>query len=127
VKSDKVIIVRNLFDQGKGSLVATIGDQRKVAAEAGQELIIGETRSAAAAMVGDNIGRRRIKTFELAGASVISSEFSLLSLLNGHSTVAHTLSNGSATDRLMAAKIMKMSVALNTITASHGPYNTQGR
>jgi len=120
--SESLISIRTLWDRGKNSVCATIRG-RTWSIPAGHELSVGVDDALAQSSVGDNAGRRRSHTQNLGeGVSLVSSEVSLVGLMQSNSLLKQVLQSLQVTDRAIARKLLKMAACLMTATSTHGAY-----
>jgi len=116
--------IRTLWDRGKNSVRATVRGQT-LSIPVGHEMLVGVGDSRTQAR--DNVGRRNIRTLDLGeGVSVVSSEVSLVTLMQSNGLVKQVLKSPEASDRAITRKLMKMAATIMTTTGSHGAYS-QGR
>lgn len=117
------IKVRDLYDAGRSSVSAVTHSNHNVKLTAGHELIVSSSGDARSHMAADKVGRRRVKETIIADdIQVATAEYSLLSLIRSSEVVGKLANSSDAQDKNLMDKVMKMSVALTTVTASHGPF-----
>jgi hypothetical protein len=121
-----IIKVRNLFESSNASVEAVLSGTHAVQLSVGQEMIVGPNYQAIqTSLRNDSTARRRIKAYEHAVKhGVITSEVSLLSLLDRGTVLSTILQSQKSDEKEMATKIMKMAVCLTVATGSHGAYAT---
>lgn len=122
---DGLAKVRNVFEKKDTGAQVIVASKRAIGLQVGQELIVGPRgTSLVRSLSQEPVGRRRSRSLELAsGHTCISSEFSLSSLLQNSQILAQLVRSSADNDRLIARKILKMSVCLTLVTASHGNYS----
>jgi hypothetical protein len=75
----------------------------------------------------DTVGRRRIRSFDVApGQSITRSEISLVSLLQNNEVLSKLLNSKNSSDRALAAKLLKMAACIQQVTGGHGSYAPVG-
>jgi len=123
-KEDNVTKVRNLWESDSHSIQVSAGN-RMVTVCAGQELMVGPTgTSLTKAVKGDLLGRRHIKSFDMAGNhSAMRSEVSLVSLMQNNNVLSRLVRSENDSDKEIAGKLMKMAAALSVVTGGRGAYS----
>jgi hypothetical protein len=123
------VVVRNIYETKAGSITVVTPDKKVLGAQVGQELIIGRTGYSYGTVLGeDAIGRRRLRHEELGKLSnVLTSEVSLVSLLQNTDVLAQLTRSEMPDDKALINKIEKMAVVLSMITQGHGNYSIVGQ
>ncbi|HEY9869523.1 MAG TPA: hypothetical protein V6D08_10195, partial [Candidatus Obscuribacterales bacterium] len=121
----ELLKVRNLWEDG-GSSVRVYVSNRLISASAGQELILtANDRLRRHALINDPVGRRRVKSYDLAdGKTVTSCEVSFASLTGGSPLLNSFVRSNREQEQALTSKLIKMAACLNMIHADHGPYST---
>lgn len=122
---DGLLKVRNVFEKKNTGASVVVAGKRTIGLQVGQELIVGPRgTSLVRSLSQEPVGRRRSRSLELAsGHTCISSEFSLSSLMQNSQILAQLVRSSYDSDKEIARKILKMSVCLTLVTASHGNYS----
>jgi hypothetical protein len=97
--------------------------------QVGQETIVGRAGISFTRVLGeDAVGRRRMRHIDLGTATnVIASEVSLTTLIQNTDILNQLSRSESPEDKAIMTKVMKMAVALQMITQSHGNYSMAGQ
>jgi hypothetical protein len=121
----ELLKVRNLWEDGSSSVHVYVGN-RLISASAGQELILtANDRLRRHALINDPVGRRRVKSYDLAdGKTVTSCEVSFASLTGGSSLLNSFVRSNRQQEQALTSKLIKMAACLNLIHADHGPFST---
>ncbi|HEY9793243.1 MAG TPA: hypothetical protein V6D22_22775 [Candidatus Obscuribacterales bacterium] len=123
------VVVRNVYETRVGSISVSTPDKKVLGAQVGQELIIGHTGySYGTVLSEDAVGRRRLRHEELGKLSnVLTSEVSLVSLLQNTDVLAQLTRSELPDDKALVNKLEKMAVVLSMITQGHGNYSIVGQ
>lgn len=123
------LTVRNLYESKQTSLTISTDDQRHLGTQLGHELIIGkQTMSHTQVLNEEPVGRRRMRHNDLGKThSVVSSEVSIVSLLQNTNLLSQLQRSQHPDDKAMLNKIMKMAVSLQLVTQKHGNYSIISR
>lgn len=123
------IIVRHIYSSSGAPATVLTADEKVVGAQVGQEVIVGRAGYSFARVLGeDAVGRRRMRHLDLGNNSnVITSEVSLVSLLENTDILSRLARSPAVEDKAIVGKILKTAVALSMVTQSHGAYSIVGR
>ncbi|MBY0550463.1 MAG: hypothetical protein K2W95_24505 [Candidatus Obscuribacterales bacterium] len=119
-----VLKVRNLCD-AVGKTVRVLVAGKSMPVNVGEEVVIGFSDGAVnSAIKGDNIGRRKVSRFVVDGRhSIVKSELSVVALIQKSNLLTSMYTKGSAADRNVMERIMKMAAALFQVTGKRGAYS----
>jgi hypothetical protein len=122
----KVMKVKDLTERSMGSVRVYAGD-KSFNLKAGQEIILsGSDKTLTEIASRDGIGRRRVKSVQLAaGAKMLLGEFSLVSMMRRDGLLFTMLHSQNDRDKEIARKLIKTAACLMYATGSHGSYSTK--
>jgi hypothetical protein len=115
--------VRNLSDSSSNAVTVIIGGSHKMNLHAGNEIVASNTVKPRDAMSDDRIARRMVREYGVGAHAVATAEFSFVSLLQKSPVLSEMCTRTAGNERPLVDKMMKTSVALTTVTASHGMYS----
>ena len=120
----EIVKVRNVYEAGSGSIRAYAG-KAPVSIGIGNEVVLGAGDvQPMHHLSGDSVGRRRIKTFELAGGhNVMSSEISIVSLMQQEPVLKNLVRSAKLSDKALSQKLIKTAACLSQVTSGHGAYS----
>jgi mannose-6-phosphate isomerase-like protein (cupin superfamily) len=96
--------------------------------KSGDEVVVTANEPTTADLVGDEIGRRRLRLIKASnGYTVASTEFSLVHAIEREPLLYSLVHSNSATSRAIKMRLIKMAAVLNFVTSRHGPYTTNVR
>jgi hypothetical protein len=127
-KDSSIVKVRNVYESKAFSLKAHVG-KKSITVAAGHELLLGPNDgSLHKALKADPVGRRRIKNTDLPGGeSIMTSEISLISLIQNTDVLRQLMNSDNAIDRRMAENLIKMAACITQVSSHRGSYSAVGR
>lgn len=122
------VVVRNVYESKLTGIHVITPDNKCIGAQVGQEVIVGKTSmSYTQVLNADAVGRRRMRHSDLGkSTSIISSEVSLISLLQNTNILSQMTRSVHPDDKAILNKVMKMAVALSITTQKHGNFSIVG-
>jgi hypothetical protein len=123
------VVVRDLYESKGGSIIVITPEQKTLAAQVGQEIIVGRAGLSYTKVLGeDAVGRRRMRHIDMGRLSnAVISEVSLVSLLQNTDVLSQLMRSDAADDKALINKVEKMAVVLQFATGSHGNYSMVGQ
>jgi len=123
-KHGQIIAIRNLYDiKFKGLHFESSG--QSISVYVGQEAILGpDSSSIDTAIQTELIARRLIHGCELSTAeTMVTSEFSILSLMQNSDIFSHIAHSSSGNDKALKSKLLKMAAIIQQLQTGHGAYS----
>jgi hypothetical protein len=113
---------------GAPSAVTVISGSNFIPVSAGHEVIVGQSDKLAQAALTDKVARRKIHTTRIsADRSVMTSEVSLVSLMQNSTALVKLMHSSNPADRALANKLIKTAACLMQVTGARGAYNANNR
>lgn len=96
--------------------------------KSGDEVVVSPQEPTTNDIVGDEIGRRRLRLVKASnGFTVASTEFSLVHAIEREPLLYSLVHSNSAASKAIKMRLIKMAAVLNFVTSRHGPYTTSVR
>lgn len=118
-----VTTIRNLYEPG-ASTVKVSSSSHFAHVPVGSEIVIGPSKAKVLEFLKtDLVGRRRIQVGDVKSGGFVSSEVSLISLLNQSDLMRAVGRSQHVQSKSMVNKLLKMAACISVVTAAHGGYN----